>query len=263
MLLLGERPQYVDQLTERLTKLSGKLFEALPPGQPVVLKRTNDLYALEPSDRLFIVRSGNLYGHYDNRLCVYFESEDLIGLSQCYQLPSLRIAIEDSAEVQQYEADLILRFVNDTKERQAIWTSYLITLITLFQDAFGRNHRQVAQPNTGFLHFAAGQNIINQGDEAQEVFSILNGKAEVFVDDIRVGAVLADEIFGEMAVFTGEKRSATVRAETDCTVLAVPQADFISLIQSHPQTTMTLIENMARSIKTLNGQLTQSHVTRS
>lgn len=258
MLLLGERPQYVDQLTERLKKLSSKLFEALPPGQSVVLSRTSDLYALESSENLFIVRSGNLSGHYDNRLCLYFESDDLIGLTQCYQLPSLRIAIEDSAEVEQYDADTILRFVNETKERQAIWTSYLITLMTLFQDAFGRNHQHIAQPQTGFLHFTAGQNILNQGDDAHEVFTILTGKAEVFVDDIRVGEVLTDEIFGAMAVFTDEKRSATVRAETDCTVLAVPREDFISLIQSHPQTTMTLIENMARSIKTLNSQLTQS-----
>jgi CRP-like cAMP-binding protein len=59
-----------------------------------------------------------------------------------------------------------------------------------------------------------------------------------------------------MAVFTGEKRSATVKATSACTVLAVPREEFITLIKSHPQTTMTLIENMARRISTLNGQLT-------
>jgi len=257
MLLLGERPAYVDQLTDRLKKLSHKLFEGLPPGKTLVLNGTNDLYALESSESLFIVRNGNLSGYHDNRLCLYFESSDLIGLTECYQLPSLRVSIEDSAEVEQYEADTLLRYVNETKERQAIWSSYLITQMTLFQDAFGRNQSHVNQPHTGFLHFSAGQTIISQGDDAQEVFTILSGDAEVFVDDTKVGDINTDEIFGAMAVFTGEKRSATVRASSACTVLAVPRAEFITLIQSHPQTTMTLIENMARRIKTLNNQLTK------
>jgi CRP-like cAMP-binding protein len=108
------------------------------------------------------------------------------------------------------------------------------------------------------LNFAAGDIIIQQGDEAKEVFTILTGKAQAFVDDVQVGDIFQDEIFGAMAVFTGEKRSATVKAVTPCNVLAVPKEEFITLIQSHPQTTMTMIENMARRIQTLNSQLTQS-----
>ncbi|WP_196160031.1 Crp/Fnr family transcriptional regulator [Reinekea sp. G2M2-21] len=257
MLLLGERPSYVDQLTDRLKKLSHKLFEALPPGQPVTLSATQDLYALESSENLFIVRHGNLTANSENRVCLYFEAGDLIGLTQCYQLPSLRVSIEDNAEVEQYEADTLLRYVNETKERQAIWTSYLVTQMTLFQDAFGRNQLNVSQPHTGFLNFAEGQTIITQGDDAKEVFTILTGSADVFVDDICVGKVEQDEIFGAMAVFTGEKRSATVKATSNCTVLAVPKEEFITLIQSHPQTTMTLIENMARKITAMNTQFTQ------
>jgi CRP-like cAMP-binding protein len=254
-LLLGERPAYVDQLTDRLKKLSSKLFEDLPQGQAMTLSGTTDLYSLESSESLFIVQYGNLSGYHDNRLCLYYESGDLIGLTECYQLPSLRVAVEDHADVLQYSADTILRYVNDTKERQAIWSSYLITLMALYQDAFGRNHLSTSQPSTGFLNFEPGQVIITQGDEAHDVFTILQGKANVYVDDVQVGEVLTDEIFGAMAVFTGEKRSATVKAAQHCTVLAVPREEFITLIQSHPQTTMTLIENMARQIKALNSQI--------
>ncbi len=255
MLLLGERPSYVDQLTDRLKKLSHKLFESLPAGRVVTLSGTNDLYALESSENLFIVRQGNLTANSDNRVCLYFEAGDLIGLTQCYQLPSFRISIEDNAEVEQFEADTLLRYVNETKERQAIWSSYLITQMSLFQDAFGRNQLNVNQPHTGFLNFAEGQTILVQGDDAKEVFTILTGSADVFVDGVRVGEVQQDEIFGAMAVFTGEKRSASVIATSNCTVLAVPKEEFITLIQSHPQTTMTLIENMARMITSLNAQI--------
>jgi signal-transduction protein with cAMP-binding, CBS, and nucleotidyltransferase domain len=256
MLLLGERPNYVDQLTGRLKKLSAKLFESIPPGKTTTLSSTNDLYALESSEHLFIVKSGSVSGYFDSRLCLYYETGDLIGLTQCYQLPSLRVSVDEPTVVEEFEADTLLRFVNETKERQAIWSSYLITLTSLYQDAFGRNQTNVEQPQTGFLNFAEGQVIIQQGDEASEVFTILSGSADVYVDGTLVGDVQQDEIFGAMAVFTGEKRSATVKATSACTVLAVPREEFITLIKSHPQTTMTLIENMARRISTLNGQLT-------
>lgn len=254
MLLTGERPSYVDQLSERLRKLSRKLFEDIPHGKAVTLNNASDLYALESTEHLFLVRNGNISGHHENRLCVYFEAFDLIGLSNCYQLPSLRISIDDTSEVIQYNADVLLRHVNETKERQAIWSSYLITLATLFQDGFARQQTQIEQPQTGFLSYTAGQTIITQGDEAHEVFTILSGTADVYVDDVKVGEIYADEIFGAMAVFTGERRSATVKAQQDCTILAVPREEFITLIQSHPQTTLTLIDNMARRIRTLNSQ---------
>lgn len=255
MLLLGERPAYVDQLTDRLKKLATKLFEDLPEGEAIRLNGTSDLYSLESSENLFIVQYGNLSGYHQDQHSLYYEAGDLIGLTECYQLPSLRVVVEDHADVVQYSANTILRYVNETKERQAIWNSYLITMMTLFQDAFGRNHLSTTQPSTGFLNFEPGQVIINQGDDAHDVFTILQGKADVFVDDVKVGEVLTDEIFGAMAVFTGEQRSATVKAVDHCTVLAVPQEEFITLIKSHPQTTMTLIENMARQIKALNSQI--------
>lgn len=259
MLLLGERPAYVDQLTDRLKKLSAKLFEGLTGGHTYTLSSTYDLYELESSENLFIVQQGNLSGYHDDKLCLYYEAGDVIGLTNCYQLPSLRIAIEDQAQVLQFSADTLLRHVTSTKEQQSIWTSYLMTLGSLFQDAFGRGHVNMSQPSTGFLHFSTGQTIIEQGDEAHDVFTILQGKAEVFVDGTKVGDVLADEIFGAMAVFTGDKRSASVIASEPCTVLSVPREDFISLIQSHPQTTMTLIENLANKIKSMNDQIAPSH----
>lgn len=258
MLLLGERPAYVDQLTDRLKKLSSKLFEGLSGGQSYTLSATHDLYELESSENLFIVKHGNLSGYHEDKLCLYYEAGDVIGLTNCYQLPSLRVAIEDQAEVIQFSADTLLRHVTSTKEQQAIWTSYMLTLSSLFQDAFGRSHVNMAPPSTGFLHFAAGQTIIEQGADAHDVFTILQGRADVFVDGTKVGEVLADEIFGAMAVFTGDKRSASVIAAETCTVLSVPREDFISLIQSHPQTTMTLIENLANKIKLMNEQLAPS-----
>ena len=257
MLLLGERPAHVEQLTERLRKLSARLFGALPSGVEETLSTTSDLYAHASTEQLYRIERGNVGAYQDGRLVMYFEPGDLIGLTDCYRLPSLRLAIEESVDVTRFEADTVLKDVNKDKESQAIWSSFLLTWVALMQDGFARYMQTPAQTNTGFLNFAKDEVIIEQGASASEVFTILSGSADVFVDGTHVGEVLQDEIFGAMAVFTGEPRSATVKAREDCSVLAVPKEEFISLIQSHPQTTMTMIENMARRIQMLNQQLTE------
>ncbi len=258
MLLLGERSETTEQLSERLRILSDKLFESLPEGQRITLETMPDIYALHSTENLFIIRSGTLQAYLDERLCLYYEPGDVIGLNECYQLPSLRVACDEGVIVEQHAADDLLRYTHETKERQAIWTSYLMTQISLFQNAFARHQREEDQsPQTGFLNFAPGETILSEGDPAHEVFTILNGRADVYVAGAKVGEVLQDEIFGAMAVFTGEPRSATVIAADPCTVLAVPKDEFVTLIKSHPQTTMTLIENMARNIQSLNARLTE------
>jgi CRP-like cAMP-binding protein len=97
--------------------------------------------------------------------------------------------------------------------------------------------------------------IIKEGDEAEHVYTIISGEADVFADGIKVGEIGVDEVFGAMAVFTGEKRSATVQARTACTIMAVPQADFVHLIEAQPKAAVNLIDNLARRIVAMNQQL--------
>ena len=111
-------------------------------------------------------------------------------------------------------------------------------------------------------HFAAGAQLIQQGDDAEHVFIIIEGHAEAFVDGQKVGDVQKDEIFGAMAVFTREKRSASVIASEPCTVMVIPKDQFLSLMQSNPRIAHSLIEGMARRIDLLNKEVTQLRLQR-
>jgi CRP-like cAMP-binding protein len=66
-----------------------------------------------------------------------------------------------------------------------------------------------------------------------------------------------DEIFGAMAVFTGEKRNTTVITAEPSTIMRIPKDQFLSLTQSNPKIAGSLIESMARRIDLLNKQVTQ------
>ncbi len=58
-------------------------------------------------------------------------------------------------------------------------------------------------------------------------------------------------------MFTHTPRTASVIAKTVCTVLVIPQDQFVSLMETTPRIAHSLIENMARHIDTLNKEVTR------
>ena len=113
------------------------------------------------------------------------------------------------------------------------------------------------QPAHGFQRVASGEALIRQGDEADHVLVIIEGHAEAFVDGLKVGEVPKEEIFGAMAVFTGERRNASVVTSEPSTIMRIPKDQFMSLAQSNPKIASSLINSMARRIDLLNKQVAQ------
>jgi MFS family permease len=86
-------------------------------------------------------------------------------------------------------------------------------------------------------HFDAGAAIVTQGDEANGFYVIEDGTVEVFVDGRQVRAEGPGEYFGEIALLRGGPRTATVRAATPVTVVALERDDFLEGIGSQVRTT--------------------------
>ena len=51
---------------------------------------------------------------------------------------------------------------------------------------------------------------------------------------VRMGRVRAGDFFGEVSLLTGEPRSATVTAVTDCVVYEIRKQDFEPLLKARP-----------------------------
>ena len=67
-----------------------------------------------------------------------------------------------------------------------------------------------------------GETLVLQGEEGTEMFLLLGGRLEVEIDGEVVAELGVGALVGEMAVFEGGRRTATLRAATHCRVALVP-----------------------------------------
>lgn len=258
MYLLGEQPAYADRLISRLQEIPAQLLDGLAPsGAAIEIGSSEDLSQELPTQQLFIIESGLLHALVDERPLFYLQEGDLLGLRQDLEFPLCRYRSDESIRLIPYSRAAVFSHIHADQQRQELFTQYLIGQTALLSDALARLKQPEIQPTTGFQHFAAGEELIRQGDDAEHVFIIIEGHAEAIVDGQKVGDVQHEEIFGAMAVFTQEKRSATVIATTPCTVMVIPKDQFLSLMQSNPKIAHSLIESMARRIDLLNREVTQ------
>ena len=85
-------------------------------------------------------------------------------------------------------------------------------------------------------YFNPGEAIVMQGDDARGFYVIEEGTVEVFVDDTLRREEGPGEYFGEIALLRGGPRTATVRAATAVTVLALERDDFLESVGSQTRT---------------------------
>jgi len=87
--------------------------------------------------------------------------------------------------------------------------------------------------------FAKGETITREGADAHHLYMILSGSVSVRVGGLdercEVGQLKAGDFFGEMALLTGERRSATSIALTDVDCYRLGAEPFRALLARHPE----------------------------
>ena len=94
--------------------------------------------------------------------------------------------------------------------------------------------------NLQYAPFARGDIITKQGNPAHWLYIVAFGEAEVLIESPGsaprvIGTVRAGEFFGEMALLSGDARSATVIAKTDVECYRLDRASFQGLLSSRPE----------------------------
>ncbi len=109
---------------------------------------------------------------------------------------------------------------------------------------------------------SAGEVIFKEKDQAAGFFVITAGKVEVVrgADTDKpetLNTLGPGEFFGEMALFEGQARSATVRALEDTDLLAMTRWDFSAELSSNAEIAVAVLETVVRRLREMEERLTE------
>ena len=117
---------------------------------------------------------------------------------------------------------------------------------------------EVAVPRS----FAAGEVVFREGDESNTAYVVRSGHARA-IRQHSDGRILTlanfgpGEVFGELAMFDSDRRSATIEAIDQLDLLAILSADMQRLVREHPDIAVKLVVTLGRRLREVNDRLTR------
>lgn len=126
---------------------------------------------------------------------------------------------------------------------------------TLHEDDL-RRIAELAVPRT----FDSGQVVFREGDASDTCYVVHSGQARAISEHpdgrtITLASFGRGDIFGELAMFEDERRSATVEAVQPTTVVAVLGPDMRRLMGEHPEISSRLVVALGRRLRETNERL--------
>ena len=112
------------------------------------------------------------------------------------------------------------------------------------------------------IRFAVGQKFFCQGDAADAAYVILEGSADVVLDNpagpVKVAELGRNALVGEMGILADQPRSATVTAESATLALRIDRGVFLELLAQFPQIGIAVMRELALRLEQTNQQLARS-----
>jgi CRP-like cAMP-binding protein len=106
-----------------------------------------------------------------------------------------------------------------------------------------------------------GEVICRQGELGDCMYVVQAGRVIVARDgdksEVVIAQLKAGDIFGEMAIFDRQPRSATVRADGQARVLTLDKRAFLRRVHEDPSLAFRILQQMSRRIRDLNQELTR------
>ncbi|MEZ4871014.1 MAG: cyclic nucleotide-binding domain-containing protein [Bdellovibrionales bacterium] len=109
---------------------------------------------------------------------------------------------------------------------------------------------------------SSGETLITEGDLPESVYILREGRMVALKctasHDVVLGYIEPGEFVGEMARFMKEKRSATVKAMTDCELIEIPDDTLDTVLFSKPSWAKALFQTLSRRIKQSNERILEN-----
>jgi NTE family protein len=113
--------------------------------------------------------------------------------------------------------------------------------------------RRLLEAAAQLVDVPAGTWLLRAGDPSGSAYVVRRGRLMVHIGGQIVRELGPGAVLGELALLTGEERSAGVQARRDSTVLEVPRAAFDSMLATDPQAGRVVLTQIAERLRTAGG----------
>lgn len=96
--------------------------------------------------------------------------------------------------------------------------------------------------------------IFRQGDESREVYFVLKGKVRIFKispggDETSIAIFSTNDVIGELAALDQQPRSATAKAISSASLLAMSEVRFLDALQTMPRLSLGIARMLAQKLR--------------
>jgi CRP/FNR family transcriptional regulator, cyclic AMP receptor protein len=103
------------------------------------------------------------------------------------------------------------------------------------------------------LSLPNGARLFSKGDKTNgKMYVLLEGQAEVLVNDTMVELIQPGSVIGELAMIDQEPRSADIRCVKDCMFAEIDEERFFLLIQKNPGFALEVMKALAARLRRAN-----------
>src|SRR5688572_10951148 len=140
-------------------------------------------------------------------------------------------------------------------------TARLLARTEIFADLEPREVEAIAQVAVP-RHWDRGEVIFREGDSGDTCYLLRSGSVVLTREHqdgrmVALAELRAGALFGELAMFRGETRSATAEAVEATTAVALLARDVQRLIRRHPELALKLLASLAERVSRTNERLLQ------
>lgn len=223
-------------------RISIGLDYSAPPSRvkDVLLHATSNAkgVAPEPKPKVYLKNFGDSSIEYEIKFWLenhlyYFDVCDSIRTNVWYSLQRHGIKIPFPTRTLQIERP------SRTHEEQVQSTARLILRQQPLFKSFTDDQLDALLPRGQISKFGGGEKMIDQGANGDSMFILVKGEANVVVKrngmESLVASLSSGDCFGEMSLLTGEKRSASVVAHTDCEVVEIGKPILANSLKENPE----------------------------
>ncbi len=129
--------------------------------------------------------------------------------------------------------------------------------IPLFKE-LNPEHLQTIADELQEKSFKNGEIVFEAGDTGDCLYIIKEGGVRIYIkagetgEEITLSELKTGDYFGEMALLTGEPRSASVQATSDVTLLQLDKDGFENIISKNPKMTLSISHMLSQRLKDAN-----------